>query len=495
MNDSEEIPVRTLLKRLDVNLPVRLLGFGFIYAWGVCLWDIPLAASNTGSALQADPAWLLSAILTPISCLALAFAGRARGFTERRELPLIASLLCTGGTACVIACGYVDGWARAVLTLAAGIGTGCGPALLVVLWGCLFARVETSLVETVIPASFVVTLLCALVTPSLAAPVAGALVALFPLVSGFLLVLSRNSLERGGLPSASFEDFKPLSVNHSTAIRMMAAVFILYCLGCAAPAESPRALPSSAEAYATVLGMFFAVTLSVAIVLFAHRINVASLYQWITLPFVAGIIATPLDADVAAFFARVLMNAVFTGIEIITMLYFIRLSQRTGRPPYFYVGLGAGAAYGGVLVGYLAGGTLTHLGGNGESAAFSCLVLLGIFALTSLLVPRHDATMEAAAQEAVPTESARESADREGVATSYDAERDALIERRCALARAHGLSNRETEIFLLLAQGRSRPYIRDSLYLSKNTVATHIRHIYEKLGIHSQQELIDLVEG
>ncbi len=63
------------------------------------------------------------------------------------------------------------------------------------------------------------------------------------------------------------------------------------------------------------------------------------------------------------------------------------------------------------------------------------------------------------------------------------------------IARSHGLSKRETEIFLLLAQGRSRPHIRDVLVLSKNTVATHVRHIYEKLGIHSQQELIDLAEG
>ena len=67
--------------------------------------------------------------------------------------------------------------------------------------------------------------------------------------------------------------------------------------------------------------------------------------------------------------------------------------------------------------------------------------------------------------------------------------------RALALAREFGLSNRETEIFLLLARGRSRPYIRDALVLSKNTVATHIRHIYEKAGIHSQQELLDLVEA
>lgn len=67
-------------------------------------------------------------------------------------------------------------------------------------------------------------------------------------------------------------------------------------------------------------------------------------------------------------------------------------------------------------------------------------------------------------------------------------------DQRELLAQSFGLSRRETEIFLLLAQGRSRPYIRDALFLSKNTVATHIRHIYEKMDIHSQQELIDVVQ-
>ena len=45
-----------------------------------------------------------------------------------------------------------------------------------------------------------------------------------------------------------------------------------------------------------------------------------------------------------------------------------------------------------------------------------------------------------------------------------------------------------------LARGRSQAYIRDALFLSKNTVATHTRRLYAKLGVHSKQELIDLVE-
>ena len=34
---------------------------------------------------------------------------------------------------------------------------------------------------------------------------------------------------------------------------------------------------------------------------------------------------------------------------------------------------------------------------------------------------------------------------------------------------------------------------RKELLLSKNTVATHVKHIYQKLGVHSKQEVLDLL--
>ena len=64
-----------------------------------------------------------------------------------------------------------------------------------------------------------------------------------------------------------------------------------------------------------------------------------------------------------------------------------------------------------------------------------------------------------------------------------------------AIAVRGGLTSREAEICGLLAQGRSRPYIRELLCVSKNTVDTHVRHAYAKLGIHSNQELIDLLQA
>ncbi|MBK8023305.1 MAG: hypothetical protein IPK19_18210 [Chloroflexi bacterium] len=50
------------------------------------------------------------------------------------------------------------------------------------------------------------------------------------------------------------------------------------------------------------------------------------------------------------------------------------------------------------------------------------------------------------------------------------------------------LSDRETEILRLLAQGCSNAEIGDRLYLSVNTVKTHMKRIYEKLDVKSRVE-------
>lgn len=64
----------------------------------------------------------------------------------------------------------------------------------------------------------------------------------------------------------------------------------------------------------------------------------------------------------------------------------------------------------------------------------------------------------------------------------------------CAeIAQDYKLTPREAEILGLIAMGRSAKYIADELMISHNTTRTHIKHVYEKLNIHSKQELIDLV--
>ena len=45
----------------------------------------------------------------------------------------------------------------------------------------------------------------------------------------------------------------------------------------------------------------------------------------------------------------------------------------------------------------------------------------------------------------------------------------------------------------LLAEGHSRTFIMEKLVISDATVKSHTNHIYQKLGVHSKQDLITLV--
>ena len=56
-----------------------------------------------------------------------------------------------------------------------------------------------------------------------------------------------------------------------------------------------------------------------------------------------------------------------------------------------------------------------------------------------------------------------------------------------------GLTSREREIGVLLAYGRTQPWIAERLSISENTVGTHVRHIYQKADVHGRQEFIDFV--
>ena len=57
------------------------------------------------------------------------------------------------------------------------------------------------------------------------------------------------------------------------------------------------------------------------------------------------------------------------------------------------------------------------------------------------------------------------------------------------------LTEREEQVAILIAEGNSQKKISELIGVSVGTVQTHIKAVYRKLGIHSRQELIDLVHG
>lgn len=48
---------------------------------------------------------------------------------------------------------------------------------------------------------------------------------------------------------------------------------------------------------------------------------------------------------------------------------------------------------------------------------------------------------------------------------------------------------------VLYSQGSSSRSIAEKLYISPETVRTHIKNIYEKVGIRKKQELIDRIQN
>ncbi len=70
-----------------------------------------------------------------------------------------------------------------------------------------------------------------------------------------------------------------------------------------------------------------------------------------------------------------------------------------------------------------------------------------------------------------------------------------LLQVQCeAIANCYLLSQRETEVFYYLAKGYNSSRIQEVLFISEGTAKTHIRHIYRKLSIRSQQDLIRMVD-
>lgn len=64
-----------------------------------------------------------------------------------------------------------------------------------------------------------------------------------------------------------------------------------------------------------------------------------------------------------------------------------------------------------------------------------------------------------------------------------------------AVAQKYDLTARESDVLRELFNGRTASYIARDLSVSINTVRSHTKHIYTKLSVHSQQELIDLIKS
>ena len=67
----------------------------------------------------------------------------------------------------------------------------------------------------------------------------------------------------------------------------------------------------------------------------------------------------------------------------------------------------------------------------------------------------------------------------------------ATVVRR--IAETYSLTDRETELLRLISEGNTFKRAGEHMALSTSTVQTHAKSLYRKLGVHTRQEVVDLV--
>ena len=178
----------------------------------------------------------------------------------------------------------------------------------------------------------------------------------------------------------------------------------------------------------------------------------------------------------------------WSGNSLFNMVMWIVVASVAGRNlagALAVGGWGNGVGALGTIVGAAIGVGSNHLVDQSSEALMALSGVLLVLFVGYALVGLKDFSFRAVAEGVVPVEEP----------TVVAESPEDLFQARCErIAEEYRLTPREIEVFAMLARGRNREYIQEKLVVSRNTVKAHVRHVYEKLGIHSHQELIDLVE-
>lgn len=474
--------LQSALASLDGTLQMRFLGIGFVWAWIYCSFETSaLYPERQGIGINADPSWLASAATVATALFATGIVWRNRDLARMHWAHFAAPALVALGTVSSAVATLAESPLTA-LQCASGAMSGLGSGWLCILWASALSRLDIEQIEVVVPAASFVTLLCSLVFPHIEGIPGVIAVASLPLASGILLSMSfrQTKHKKHTLPTTDQTDSIDrdcLTVIIRASAVLCVAYFAIGSLGAMSDAENPLQAQWGFDV-PTFIGSASGIAMALCFILFTVRIDFASLFRWLTPLLVLALALFPWKAAAPNFVSSAIASVADTSMQVITYLYVIGLAKRRRLPVSLGVGVTQGAVQLGVLTGNLSGNKMSEWVATGSLSMLTLtLALICLLSFAVLLVPQRSSRPSSAAREASSCPKA------------------SRIELLCnQLSQENGLSARETEILGYLARGRSQPYIREELMLSKNTVATHIKHLYQKLNVHSRQELLDLFE-
>lgn len=475
----------------STSLLAAMVGLGSYWAW------MNLSAANA----TAFP-WLAESIYPPqlllssccyLAAMVLLFACGAKSKVVARRVFLEgAGLGCAVIGSVLTALGSA---LRAPLLVALGAITSFGTAVLLVYWGAFFSRCQPRQVAIMTAGSFTWgTFLYLALSELVSDRLVYALPALLLLFGVTLLVLERIAGSSEGLPA------RKLSDSLKGAVAPRGVVVILGCLGvCVVLNEVLRivATPLAADDFSRVgsLTQFGGLLLSAAAlvsVLVSKKPFSFNAMALVLVPLmVAGFLSFLVFSESGSLSMFILLGAGYWCLNLLVWIALCNVVHRTQVSAVQSFALFYGIIQVAILLAKPIGDwALRYLSvtSSGLSLIVSIAVLAVVIAALLLLRDRKITSLFVA-----------DGPDREQPATQEEEVSGSTGDRfnpewLTSLAGEYGLTPRETEVFLLLARGRSLPVIREELSIATGTAQTHIRHIYEKMGIHSRQEFFDCIE-
>ena len=449
--------------------PDRVLGFTLIRGW-VYLMFVGAAASSMTWTGEALPPVFYTVSTASLCAVLLASALAGSRFIQLMLHPaarLAGPVLTSGGTL-LLASSVGESGAALMCGLLGALTTGIGSGIIDLGYGELYRNEPSARTTFEVPLAF---FLAAVVFSLVIAlpPTAGCVVcSLLPAISGWILFGREHAWSRKHRASVLPIDFDLKSFAWRIGV-------------CAC-------LVGVAD------GMVRAAFLS------SNNLSMHMFLQW---PLAgAGLLPVFTGAqDVES----VLALAGYGAFNVLIWMLLAEISYTYRLSSTEVFGIGWAMVTLGVLLGSIAG-TIVDQFAPFTPQFLSLIALVATMAvlLSFLFVFREsdliDLTEEPDGDNAGAIEKAAESPSSEGVVavageSGGDEGRRPRFHDRCLeVAAAFELSPKETEVMTLFAKGRSAARIQEELFISKGTVSTHLRHIYQKMDVHSKQELLDVIE-
>lgn len=493
--------VRLLGSRGDIfDYALVIVGFGLCRAWIVSC----LSASVASFGPRTDWVFLLAgAASASLAAMVMTrFVGSLPRMHER--LADVMTGLIFGSAVCIPAAVWLDSSTLLLLGLIIG---GAGAGLLQVIWGERFAAQNLFFSLTCAPAAAIIT---------------GIALALFstenmltfvvvPLLSLLFLVLEcrRCKIEwKTGLSEGTVEDDCSdliISPDEHGVLRdrmrlgkdsakLMLSIMVFSFLVRAFDAfpisgEDPFAMLGGSGSFSLVIvgAIFLAISF-----LLKDRVNVPFVYRLSVPIMIAGMIAMALLFEQRTYFSAWAVSIGYELFDILSWVLFAEIARRIGRnaAPYVF-GIGVTFTFIGMAAGYVLSAVLTPLVAAGDLSidTVALISVLCLAVVAFMVLPESTvASILSITKPSKKTEAHEEEID--------DEHQPAItLEDKCSgIATECGLTPREEEVLAFLARGRTLSIVARDLHIAKNTARTHIEKIYQKTGIHKQQELIDYVE-